>query len=48
MLETNWPVIVLRKKEQETELVLRQRELRIPNSPFQGFNHWKMPKQHDL
>jgi hypothetical protein len=48
MLVTIWPVITLWKKEEETELVLRQWELRIPNSPFQGSNHWKLSKQHDL
>jgi hypothetical protein len=48
MLQTIWPIIVLWKKEEETELVLRQWELRIPNSPFQGFNHRTMSKQHDL
>jgi hypothetical protein len=34
--------------QEETELILRQWEMRIPNSPFQGCNHWKLSKQHNL
>jgi len=44
-LETIWPVITLWKQRQN---ILRQWKLRIPNSPFQGYNHWKVSKQHDL
>ena len=44
-LETIRPVITLWKQRQN---ILRQWELRIPNSPFQGCNHWKVSKKHDL
>jgi hypothetical protein len=36
------------KKEEETELVLSQWELKIPISPFHGFNRWKQSEQHDV
>jgi len=35
-------------EEEETELILWQWELRIPNSPLQGCNHCKLSKQYDI